>query len=502
MKRLVLAAAALLALPVAADVRLPGIFSDHAVVQRDVPVNVWGWADAGEDVSVSLGKVTASTKAGADGKWTLKLDAQPQAADGQPMTVKGKNALTVNDVLVGEVWLCSGQSNMGFTVNRADNYPEEQAAAKFPQIRMYQVARNPQPTVQNDGKGQWVVCSPDTVGTFSAAAYFFGRDIHQKLHVPVGLINSSYGGTDICAWTSEDVQRPVPELNAQFEDWAKRDKAYDADKAKAAYEKQMATWQEASKKAKADGKPAPRRPQAPVAPSLNQNRPSNLFNGMIAPLIPYTIRGAIWYQGENNAGSDERGVLYAKQLPLMIADWRKRWGYEFPFGIVQLPNFTHKDQGWMLVQEAELKTAQTVPNTGLAVTIDLGNPKDIHPTHKQEVGHRLANWALGDVYKQPNVASSGPWPKSHEVRGNEVVVTFTHADGGLAAKGGELKGFELAGADGKFVPAAGKIDGDKVIVSSPEVAKPVAIRYAWKDNPDCNLANAAGIPASPFRFEK
>jgi hypothetical protein len=506
-KRIVLPALLFLGISTAhADVKLPAIFSDHMVLQQDKPVAIWGWADAGEEVTVTVADVTAKATPDASGKWTAKLQKVKVAAKPIAMTVKGKNALTVNDVLIGEVWLCSGQSNMAFQVARTNDAEKEIAAANYPQIRMFTVDRNPQPQPQTDCKGKWEVCSPATVKTFSAAAYFFGRELHQKLSVPVGLINSSYGGTDIAAWTSFEPQAKVPELIAQMESWERQEKTYDPEKAKANYEKQLAAFNENAKKAKAENKPAPRKPTPPVRPSLNQNRPTNLYNGMIAPILPYTIRGAIWYQGEHN-GSDAGGLLYRKQLPLLIADWRQRWGDEFYFGFVQLPNFIRAGEGWPLVREAMLKTLMSVPKTGMAVTIDVGNPKDVHPTDKQTVGHRLAMWALGDVYGQAGVATCGPIAVSHDVRNGEMVITFKHADGGLVvkenanAKGTELQGFTIAGDDGKFVPATAKIEGDKVIVYSREVTKPAAVRYAWQDNPACNLYNGQGIPASPFRTD-
>ncbi|QOV89790.1 sialate O-acetylesterase [Humisphaera borealis] len=494
---------ALVAAPsaVLADVRLPAIFSDHMVLQQQKAAAVWGWADAGEEVTVSVDKATATTKAGTDGKWTAKLDKLPA---GGPFTliVKGRNTLTVKDVLVGEVWLCSGQSNMAMTVNRSNDFEKEQAAATNKLIRMYTVPRNPQRAPVDDAKGTWVVCAPESVGLFSAAGYFFGREIQPALQVPVGLINSSYGGTDIAAWTSEEVQLPIPALKAQFEDWAKKDATYDPAKAQAAFEKAQTAWKAKAAEAKAAGKPAPRAPAKPNQPSKDQNHPANLYNGMIVPVMPYTIRGAIWYQGEHNSRNAESGTLYATQMALLIKDWRTRWGDDFAFGIVQLPNFARPGEGWMLVRESMLKTVQTVPNTGLAITVDVGDPGDIHPKDKQTVGKRLANWALATVYGKSDVAAMGPLPAGHEIKGGSIVLKFTHAHGGLVAKGGTLTGFTIAGEDRKFVPAVAKIEGDTVVVSSPDVAKPTAVRYAWQDNPVCNLFNGAGLPASPFRTDQ
>lgn len=496
-----IAAAVLACAPAAiADVRLPSIFSEHMVLQQQKSAAVWGWADAGEEVTVTLEKATATAKAGADGKWSVKL---PQIPAGGPYTmhVKGKNQIAVKDVLVGEVWLCSGQSNMAMTVNRCNDFEKEKAAATNAQIRMYTVARNPQRSPVGDAPGSWAVCSPDEVARFSATAYFFGREVQPKLNVPVGLINSSYGGTDIAAWTSEEAQLPIPALKAQFDAWAQRDKEYDPAKAQAAYEKAQAAWKEKAAAAKAAGKTAPRAPTKPQQPSKDQNHPANLYNGMIVPVMPYTIRGALWYQGEHNSRSEESGKLYATQMALLIKDWRTRWGDEFPVGIVQLPNFIRPGEGWMVVRESMLKTSQADPKVGLAITIDVGDPADIHPKDKQTVGKRLANWALATVYGKSDVAAMGPLPAGHEIKGNSIVVKFTHAHGGLKAKGDALTGFTIAGEDGKFVPATAKIEGDTVVVSSPDVAKPTAVRYAWQDNPMCNLYNGAGLPASPFRTD-
>jgi sialate O-acetylesterase len=483
-----------------ADVKLPKIFSNHMVLQCDTPANLWGWAEAGEEVTAALAGKSKTTKAGADGKWRVQLD---KLAAGGPhtLTVKGKNTLTVNDVLVGEVWLASGQSNMAMTVSGSRNASEERATAKHPNIRMFTVARNPAREPRSDCGGSWVVCSPETVGAFSATAYFFGRDLHMKLAVPVGLINSSVGGTPIEAWTSLEGQKSKTELNELLASWDQRAARYDPAKAKEVYEKQLAAWKVAAQKARAERKPVPRAPRRPVDPRDESHHPAVLYNGMIAPLIPYTLRGAIWYQGESNANSDKSGKLYALQLPLLVHDWRTRWGQgDFPFAWVQLPNYQTGAQGWPLVREAMLQTL-SVPKTGMAIAIDVGEAKDIHPKNKQEVGRRLALWARAKVYGE-TIPWSGPLPAGHKVQNGTVELSFKHTDGGLVAKGGELSGFTIAGADKKWRPAVARIQGDKVLVSSPDVKNPVAVRYDWANNPDGNLYNKAGLPSSPFRTDK
>jgi len=503
-RRVVLCAlACCLFAPVAmADVKLPAIISDHCVLQRDTTVPVWGWAAAGEEVTVTVAGQTQTTKADANGKWTVKFK-NLVAAEPTTLTVKGKNTLTVNDVLVGEVWLCSGQSNMAWTVGSSKNFDSEKAAATFPKIRQFLVQSNVATKPQEDCKGTWVLCSPETVGGFTAAGYFFGRDIHQKVNVPVGLINSSVGGTPIEAWTSWDAQKNLTELKQPlFDTWAKKQAEYSSEKAQAEFEKQLAKHKEAVEKAKAENKPAPRAPQKPSEPILNNHYPATLYNGKIAPLVPYAIRGAIWYQGESNAGI---GQLYGLQLSTMIKDWRAQWGYDFPFAWVQLPDYMKaqeqpvEDGGWPKVREGMLQTL-ALPKTGMAITIGLGEANDIHPKNKQDVGHRLAMWALGDVYGQ-KTATCGPLPTGHEIKGDKIVIAFKHTDGGLVCKADALKGFAICGEDKKWVRAEAKIDGDKVVVSSKDVAKPVAVRYAWANNPEFSLFNGAGLPATPFRTD-
>jgi sialate O-acetylesterase len=491
-----------LAASAGANVTLPAIFSDHMVLQRDAAIPVWGWADAGEQVGVTIAGQTKSATADSNGKWTIKLD-KLSAGEPTTLTVKGKNTITINDVLVGEVWLCSGQSNMGMTVSGAIDFDKEKAAANHPRLRMFIETSGPATEPQEQCHGAWHVCSPETVGGFSATAYFFGRDLHQKLDIPVGLVHSSVGGTPVEAWTSMDAQKDLAPLKPIFTSWEERQTKWDAQKAKGEYETQLAKFKEAAAKAKAEGKPAPRPPQKPAEPNLDGHHPGNLFNGKIAGLIPYAIRGAIWYQGESNAGA---GYLYELQLKTLITDWRIRWGEgDFPFAWVQLPNFQApqkqpvEDSGWVQVREGMLKTL-ALPNTGMAITLDVGEANNIHPKHKQEVGQRLAMWALGTVYGQ-NVATSGPLAADHKTNGNEIVISFQHTDGGLVARGGELKGFAIAGADHQWVKASAKISGETVVVSSPDVKAPVAVRYAWANNPDCNLFNGAGIPAAPFRTD-
>ncbi|HWB00403.1 MAG TPA: sialate O-acetylesterase [Pirellulales bacterium] len=497
--------AALAASAARADVKLPAIISDHMVLQADKGAPIWGWADAGEEVSVTLGSQSQATKAAADGKWMVKFDKLKTSAQPQTLAVRGKNTLTVNDVLVGEVWLGSGQSNMAMAVRSSMNYEQEQAAAKLPQVRMFTVERSSQPTPQFDCKGKWELTTPETVGQFSATLYFFGRDLYNELKVPTGLINSSWGGTAIEAWISLDAQSKLAEYPIIAEAWTTADaQPWDQAKMDAIYQQQLAKWKETAKQAKAAGKSAPRAPRPPVEPRLQQNHPANLYNGMISSILPYGIRGAVWYQGEGNSAKPFN-YLYGLQLRTLINDWRTRWGDDFAFAWVQLPDYRAPQKEpvepstWAIIREQMLNTL-SVPNTGMAITLGLGEENDIHPKNKQGVGQRLALWALAKVYGRDG-AASGPLPAHSRVHGSEIIVNFRDADEGLKAKDGKLRGFAIAGADKKFVWADARIDGSSVIVSSDMVPQPVAVRYAWADNPVWSLENADGLPATPFRTD-
>jgi sialate O-acetylesterase len=507
MKHVLISLAAVLLLPFgqifAGELRLAAVFSDHMVLQRDKPVPVWGWADPGEKITVEFGGQIQCTVADADGKWQVKLDPMEASAESQTLIVRSEKPdrkADVSDVLVGEVWLGSGQSNMAMTVNRAKDFETEQAAAKFPLIRMFKEESTASATAQAESKGKWAVCSPETVAGYSATLYFFGRELHRELNVPVGLINSSVGGTPIESWIAEDSQAKVPELKSLVDAQAKAAAAIDEATMKANHEKQLARWKAQAEKAKKDGTKAPRRPTDPLEAIRRKGNSGGLFNGKISPLIPYAVRGIIWYQGEANSAPG-KGPYYQYQLPLLVNDWRARWGEELPFAWVQLPNFGREGEGWSLVREAMLKTL-SLPKTGMAITVDIGETKDIHPKNKQDVGGRLALWALGEVYGKKVPATSGPLPAGHEVNGDSITVTFLHADGGLVAKGGEVKGFVIAGEDQQWKLAQARIVGKTVEVSSSEVSKPVAVRYAWSADPDCNLFNEAGLPASPFRTDE
>jgi sialate O-acetylesterase len=487
-----------------ADVRLPAVIGDNMVLQTGTRVSLWGWADPNEEINVhvSWSKVDWTIQADSQGKWIFQT-ASPQTGGPYEIAFKGKTTITVKNILAGEVWACSGQSNMEMAVQSSANAKEEIAAADYPQIRLFTVEKKVAEKPLDDCKGKWVVCSPQTAGGFSAAGYFFGRELHKEIKQPIGLIHTSWGGTPAEAWTSPAALQENPNLEPILTRY--KQALETLPQAMTKYKEDLAKWQEAVKQAKADGKQPPSRPGAPLGPD-NPNSPSGLYNAMIAPLVPYTIRGVIWYQGESNAG---RAYQYRDLFPTMIKSWWTAWEQEgqedFAFLFVQLANFMPVkeepgDSTWAELREAQLMTLE-LPNTGMAVITDIGDAKDIHPKNKQDVGKRLALWALANTYGK-NVVYSGPMYKSMVKKGHTIVLDFNHLGGGLVAKGGEpLKGFAIAGADRKFVWADAKIDGDKIVVSSEKVADPVSVRYAWADNPVCNLYNKAGLPASPFRTD-
>lgn len=486
----------------AADFRVATLFADHMVLQREKPVPVWGWGDPGETVTVEFGDQRKSASAGADGRWMVKLEPLPASSEPRKLTVRSGQAgrqVEISDVLVGEVWLGSGQSNMAMTVSKALQPDQEKAAAQLPLLRHFHESSRASSTPQELGSGSWAICAPETAGAFSATLYFFGREIHRELQVPVGLINSSVGGTPIESWIAPEAQQGVPELQAFVEASQKHWDSFDPAAAKAAYEKALAAWKIKAQQAKAAGKPAPRKPQEASTVRDRKGGLGGLFHGKISPLIPYALRGAVWYQGEANSHSG-KSLLYRYQLPLLVSDWRSRWGEEFPFAWVQLPNYERSGEGWPLVREAMLLSLR-LPRTGMAITVDIGDPGNIHPQNKQEVGRRLALWALGEVYGKSVPSTCGPLPAGKEVRGKEIRLSFAHAEGGLQSGGEEMKGFVIAGEDRQWQPAQARIEGSQVMVSSELVPQPVAVRYAWSDNPDCNLRNGAGLPASPFRTD-
>jgi sialate O-acetylesterase len=438
-----------------AAVKLAGVFGDNMVLQRDQPVPVWGTADKGEEVTVKIAGQTLTAKADDEGRWKVTLE---KLSLGEPleMTIKGSagDEIKLSNILVGEVWVCSGQSNMEMGLGACKDASEEIAAADHPNIRLFTVHKNKAAEPTTELKSKWLPCTPTNIGThdwnsFSAVAYFFGRHLNKELNIPIGLIHTSWGGTPAEFWTSRKALEADPSLK-------------------------------------------------PVA----QGESSCLFNGMIAPLIPFAIRGAIWYQGESNI---PHAYQYRTLFPAMIRNWRTDWGQgDFPFLFVQIAPFRYDSLDpacWPELCEAQAMTLQKVPNTGMAVTTDIGDLKDIHPKNKQDVGKRLALWALAKTYGK-EIVYSGPLYKSMAVEGNKIRLQFDYVGGGLISRDGKpLTDFTIAGADQKFVPATAEIDGASIIVSSPEVAEPAAVRFDWRDDATPNLSNKEGLPTGPFRTD-
>ena len=486
--------ALVLACSARADVTLPTLLGDHMVVQRGQPVHVWGKAAPGESVSVTFRGASGASTADGDGYWSVWL---PSSEAGGPfdLTVKGSNTIELHDVLVGDIWVGSGQSNMEMFVKSAGNAEAEIAAASKPQIRLLQVNKKvaSYPLDEIDAK-PWTPCTPETIPTFSAVAYYFGRELNEKLKVPIGLINTSWGGTPADAWTSLHALSADAGLMPVFAAWSAMNDPEIITRARR--HKQLADWQQAVDRAKAAGTTPPDFPWA--RNDGGEWAPATLFNAMIAPLTAMPIRGVIWYQGESNATA-ERAGLYYRLFSTMIQDWRRAWGQgDFPFLFVQLANYkTGGDARWPELREAQMQTL-SLKNTGMAVSVDIGDPKDIHPKNKQDVGHRLALAARALSYGE-KIEYSGPICRKATRDGRALRVWFDHTGRGLTFKDGAAKGFEVAAADRVFVPAEARIDGDTVLVSSPRLAEPAYVRYGWSDLPDGNLYNAEGLPASPFR---
>lgn len=498
--------------------QLPSLFTDHMVLQRDIPIPVWGWAKAGEEISVRFAGQEKKTKADEGGTWRVKLDPVKANTNSQELVVAGETNLTVQDVLVGEVWVCSGQSNMEMPVQSCLNFPEEQKAANLPLIRHIKIPLIPSSRPQDRCGGAWQVCSPQTVGGFTAVGFFFARDIFSKLGVPVGLIGSNWGGTLIEPWIPPTGYRLVPELKAEQAQVDLWDPSTPAGRDKfTVYLDDMKTWLPRAEAAFKAGQPIPPAPLDPV-PAAQSGTMTALYNGMIHPLVPFGIRGALWYQGESNGGN---GMSYLPKMRALIEGWRQVWGQgSFPFYYVQLANWQKSDlnnpaggDGWAMLREAQ-RHALGITNTGMAVITDIGDAADIHPKNKQDVGGRLARWALAKTYDQKDVVYSGPLYKSMAVEGDKIRLSFDSVGGGLMVgekKGlepalevedGKLQLFSIAGADKVWYAADAVIEKDTVVVSSAPVPNPVAVRYGFYMNPEgANLYNREGIPASPFRTD-
>ena len=497
------------------EVKLPALFSDHVVLQRDRPLPIWGWAAPGEPVAVSLGAQKASATTGADGRWSVRLAAQPATKQPLTLTVAGKNTVTVNDVLLGDVWLCSGQSNMDMALGGCAT-PDDIRAADLPLVRHFRVEYNFASAPATDVKGRWTVCQPGTAGGFSAVGFYFARKITAETGVPIGLLTNAVGGTNIELWLAQETLLGTPalapyakQMRESLDLWrketAERLPAVDA-------------WSAAAKAALRDDLPLPVTPKFPEFPfgeKTMRPRCVTLHNGHIAPLIPMSLRGVLWYQGENNAD----GSLYVEKVQAMLADWRKWFGDPaLPFYFVQLaawqkPNENPAGGEWGAIRDAQ-RRCLAIPHTGMASAVDIGDADDIHAKNKADVGERLALWALANEYGKKGLVASGPLFREMKIEGGKARLTFDSLGGGLMVgkkegraptvedKGAKLGRFAIAGADKKWVWAEAVIEGDAVVVCSPEVPAPTAVRYAYASNPaGANLYNRAGLPASPFRTD-
>jgi sialate O-acetylesterase len=504
---------------VRADVQVAELFTEHAVLQRDRPLPVWGWADAGEKVRISLGKESGVAVTGTDGRWQVTLKPQPVSKTALTLKVEGKKLIEIKDVLLGDVWLCSGQSNMEWVLGGC-NAPEDIRTAELPLVRQFGVEYNFAVTPQMKVKGRWVECSPQTAPGFTAVGFYFARRVFKETGVPIGLVKSSVGGTNIELWISQETLMNTPAIAAYGNEMRNSLSVYQKELADAvpAFERWTAKCREEMKA----GRPlpgAPALPEFPFSERVQRPRCVTLFNGMIAPLFPFALRGVLWYQGESNAGDAASGQQYLEKKRAMLNEWRKGFGdANLPFYFVQLADWQQPNDnpaggdGWAYMREAQLHCL-TLPHTGMAVASDIGDAGDIHPKNKFDVGERLARWALANEYGK-TIEVSGPLFRELKIEGNKARVRFDHVGGGLMVgrkeglaptsevKDGVLKRFAIAGKDRKWVWADAKIDVDSVICTSPAVPNPVAVRYAFTMNPaGANLYNRDGLPASAFRSD-
>ena len=496
-----------------AQVKPASVFGDHMVFQQNMPLPVWGTANPGDQITLTLDNKKQTTNSDNDGRWKMTLSPMKSGGPYRLKIEGKKESVVFSDIYIGEVWLCSGQSNMDMTVAKEDRYwcgvdneKEEVAAANYPLIRVFDTefttAEEPQPAVN----GKWEVCSPQTVGHFSAAAYFFARNLFEKYKVPIGLITTAYGASTAEAWTSRSALQSHPQLAFLLEAYAKKCVAYDTGKiAQQKYKVAYDTWVGESQKAVAEGKDKPREPKNPD-PRKDQHSPYVLYNGMVAPLVPFAIKGALWYQGESNGPTAK---LYGTLMETMIKDWRSAWAQgDFPFLYVQLANHQAlvtepvKDDPMVLVREGQLKNL-SIPNTGMVVAIDNASVDDtnnIHPKNKQAIGKRLALLARSKVYGE-KIVGSGPLFDKMVIEGSSIRVYFKDIGKGLKASADSLTGFAIAGEDKKFVKATAKFVKNTVVLSHPEIKNPKIVRYGWAKNPPVNLFNEEGFPTSPFRSD-
>jgi sialate O-acetylesterase len=509
---LLLIGAVLFSSPVQAEIRLPAVISSHMVVQQQQPIVLWGWAEAGETISVKFRGQTANSQADTQGNWRIELP--PAAADSRPssLTVSGSRspAVTLVDILVGEVWMCSGQSNMEWTVERTHTSSPEIWRARYPQIRLFKIPRKTAYEPQSDVEAEWTACSPDSVRGFSAVGYYFGLELFQALDVPIGLINASWGGTRIEPWTPIPGFQAVSELNSVLQEV--RQAHFDYRDVLRTALPEWKSWMNAVDKILAEEGIPPPAPERPRHPLDFPQQPTALYNGMVHPVVPFAIQGAIWYQGESNRND---GLLYKSKMEALIRGWRQVWGREdLAFLYVQLAPYNYAYnreetggevpdfQRLPLIWEAQ-RESLALPGTGMAVVTDITNLNDIHPRNKKEVGRRLSLWALARTYGVQDLVYSGPLYRRMEADGSRIRLYFEHVGAGLTSlDGSPLSWFEIAGPSRVFYKAEAEIQGDTVVVWSPEVGSPRAVRLGWHQLAVPNLGNLNGLPASPFRTDR
>jgi sialate O-acetylesterase len=489
-----------------AELSLPAIIGDHMVLQQKQANPIWGWDTPGLEVTVTFGDQVKKAVAGEDGKWTVKLDPVPANATPATLVIEGSSKRELSDVLVGEVWMCSGQSNMGMTVSGDWKAQVESLASNHPGLRLITVPIVGTQELKTDFNGKWEAANSQNCMSFTAVGFFYGRYLHEILGVPVGLINNSWGGSAAEAWVRRESLEKDERFASLIDGWEKREAQLQSEEGKASYEKALAAWKVTAEEAKAAGKTVPRAPSSPEQLLSGNARPGNIFNGMVHPTLGYGMKGVIWYQGESNAG---RAWEYASLFPYMIEQWRAEWGQgDFPFYWVQLADFKDEvaepgDAQWAELRESQTKTL-SLPNTGEAVIIDLGESNDIHPKNKYDVAARLVRWALAKDYGIANMEPQSPLYREMNVAGDKATLSFDHVDGGLRTVDvNAVKGFAICGEDRKWVLADDvKIVGtDTIEVRSSQVAAPVAVRYAWADNPVCNVHSKNGLPLTPFRTD-
>jgi sialate O-acetylesterase len=501
MKSLLVVIVVLFGGSVFADVTLPHVFSDHMVLQREKPVRVWGWAEPGEQVTITLKGKKVKAVTNRKGKWQAELPAMNASLTPVDMHVSGNNTVVVKNILVGDVWLCSGQSNMEWGLGQAESKDTAIPAATNSLIRLLKVTAKPSPQAIKDMENTWQVCSPQTIPHFSAAGYFFGKKLHEELDVPIGLIQSAWGGTRIEPWIPAVGFKIIPSLEFEFNNLEEMHLEYRASLPDKLNE--INEWIKQAKQALAERKPVPPQPEWPRHPIYSEGhpvKPTCLYNSRIHPLIPFGIRGVIWYQGESNVNDDG---LYFEKMKALIKGWRRLWNQgNFPFYYVQIaPGGFYQKGKLPELWEEQIKSLK-IPNTGMAVIHDIGNLRDIHPRNKRDVGGRLALWALAKEHGREGLVYSGPLFKGIEITGDKIIVLFDHTGSGLATRDGKAPNwFEITGEDKQFVKADADIQGGTVVVSSKEVAKPVAVRFAWDEMAEPNLVNKEGLPASPFRSD-